>query len=491
MKKILSLVLVLLLGAQSALALEQNSLFAKIFSLSEEGDIAFVASGELSELYPYTKEQAELYGRALSQFSLHYLASTKEGKTFSSMDLSFADIPLFSQVEFQVDEDYYVLNSLLDKRLFKTNSLNMLYPETVNLLENQVIFDFEIAKEELSTEIAELGELGERKQGSVAIKGFPKASASSTLKIKKDELAEYEDRIVSAVLAGFAKKWKDELYFEPFGAWEAKQFYDKAGELVGLRFSGAANLNEVKHSVDYVLNRSSDFEEYEIILKIKQNNRNYVSLELKYDREGTQHRSKFEQVQAGDVFRQSIESKLKWKQDAKKNSLTGSYTLLEEHSAAGTSREIRLSPKLNIEKQEEIRKLSGDLGLSILENNVILIDAQLHFASNPQTEKLEKLAHAMDVAERNGGLEKNLDYLQSVSKQFGEDFAQDYILLDLDNYSPLLRTGLQKELVELFSAKLLKAMLQQEDHSAYILSYGMQPADWEAFIQEYESKKED
>lgn len=490
-KIMLALLLACLCAVNSGLAAEQNSLFVKVFSLDADSEISFAASADLRKLYPYTDEQTAIYGRALSHMLLRYLASDREGKTFSSIDVSYAEEPLFSQVEFQAQGEYYSLNSLLDKRLVKADRSNALYDVSENPFDMELIFDSDKAREELRTQLESMPALAERKKGSVSVKGFPKASYAATSKLNKDTIAEHAESISSILLAGFAKEYQQELYPELFGAWEIKQFYDSQETLVGLRFSGDAMIQEAKHSVTYSFHRTADFSVYEIQLLCKQNRNNYVSLTLRYDKEGTKYRSEYIAAVKGELTRQTVESDLRLQEGEGNNSLEGSFLCSEDKGEEQPGKSIELKPQLGIVKNGSRRSLTGDLGLKISKNNATIIEADIHFQDNSNTEKLEKFAHAMDVANQHGGIDKNVNYIQSVVKNYYDEVEQDYKLLDMNQYSDLLLEGLRTEVIENFSARLLKAMLKQEDNSAYILSYGMQQSDWEAFLNYYNSNKEE
>ncbi len=490
-KRIFTILLTGILLLQTLSAQAQSGLFGKVFSLESGTEMSFAAGATLKKLYPYTDDQAALYGRALSNVLLRYLASDREDKTFIGIDLEYAGEHLFSQVEFALDGEFYSLNSLLDKRLIKSSHSNALVENTVNPFDYTLLFDMDQAREDLALLIENTGALAELKKGNISIKGFPKANFAATLKLTKDTVAAHEELITDALMAGFSHEYRSGLFIEPFGNWEIKQFFNQSEELVGLRMNGSANVNDIKNTVEYVLNFTKDFSVFEITCMLKQNRNNYRSLKLKYDKDGLVHRSELEEAEKKNIFRQTVESDLKLEESATINRLRGTYTLSEEQTEDGSSKSIRLTPNIQITKDGIRRSVEGEMGLLMSENNVTMVDADIRFQANDDTKKLEQFAHALDTANRHGGIENNLDYIQTVVKYFYEEETQKTILLDLDRYSDMLLEGIRMEIIDNFSAKLLHAMLKQEDHSAYILSFGMQPADWDEFIQEYKRNQEE
>lgn len=166
------------------------------------------------------------------------------------------------------------------------------------------------------------------------------------------------------------------------------------------------------------------------------------------------------------------------------NTMRGSYKHFSsvENGESISSKLIELTPDITIEKSGKKKYVRGNIGLKYTDNDILKIDLQAQFGNADDLQKAYDIAGIFDVAIKNGGIEQNPDYFKGDSEEAR--------IVNLDEYNQEIFKSLQEDLKTQFSAKTLRVMLAQEDHSDYILSYGMQPEDWQEFLEYYKSLEE-
>lgn len=486
MKKFIAILIMIIFTFGVSYAEVDSAFLDSFLQLSEGDELDFSLKCKLNSLYPYDDSQTKVYNRALNNFKLNFSSINGEDRQYYLSSLSFADSNIFSNVELKYGEKQYILNTLLQGTVFSSSEQKNIFDifNIENPFNDKEHFTSEKSISDLDYIVNNIDQGEKKKRVSFAVKGFQDPYEQSITDIGKNNFEQYEQIIHTIALIGFDEEYSNSLNIEFDNRYSLRTLYDKEGRAIGVRLKGGVSLDGQKYEINTTIDFTHDLSRVYIKNKFKNSNTKYIATELGMDQKSGENNSYFEIKDKNYKLTDNKESNIISDIGQNQNTMRGSYKHFSsvENGESISSKLIELTPDITIEKSEKKKYVRGNIGLKYTDNDILKIDLQAQFGNADDLQKAYDIAGIFDVAIKNGGIEQNPDYFKGDSEEAR--------IVNLDEYNQEIFKSLQEDLKTQFSAKTLRVMLAQEDHSDYILSYGMQPEDWQEFLEYYKSLEE-
>lgn len=485
MKKFIALVLILLMISNISYALNIDDITNKIIDLTQNNELDMSIQCHLNSLYPYDDSQTAIYSKALSKFKYSFSQRTnKNNKPYYLSSLDFADKNIFTNVEFDHDNNHYIVNSLLKPNIMTSASNVPVFKllDFNNIFDKNDYFDAEKAENDLFSIISNIDNGEKKKRVNFNVKGFQNPYKQANIDITSNNISQYTQTIFNILKIGLADSFTDTLSIKLSNRYTLRVLYDKNNSVTGIRLNGDIYINGTKQNINSTLNFTDDLSKIEIDSKIKANNKQYIYCAVTKDSNTVN--VKFESLQNNIKTIQEKLYTLSSTEYANTNSLNGTYMVsnIVESNDGTSSQKLELIPNISIDKANKKHYMRGSIAIKYTANNILMLDMLATLGSAGNIQVAHDISKTIDVAISNGGINKNLSYFDTKNTSA--------MILDVDNIDDNVKSKLIDEMKKQFSARVLRAMLAQEDNSAYILSYGMQEEDWNEFLKYYHSLEE-
>lgn len=474
------------IGSAYAETKYDTSFIENFLELDEGAELDFSAKFKLNSLYPYDDSQTAVYSRALNNFKLNCAVKNELDRQYFLSNLIFVDSDIFTNVELEYNDNRYILNTLLNDTILKTSGQKDMFDiyNIENPFKETQYFNSEKALFELENIINTLDKGEKRRRVSFEVKGFKDPYEQSNTDIDKNNIDEYSNTIFALATIGLDEEYIQSLGLELKSRYSYRVLFDKEDRAIGVRIKGAVLLNGKNQELSSTIDFTPELNKVKIDNKFKESNTKYIYTKLDFAKSEGINEAFYEKKDRDNVIIQEEARNFIIDIGKSQNTLKGKYKRSNhiENGKTSSSKSLEISSDITLEKSDRKRYIRGNAGIKYFDDEILMLDAEAEFANSGNMQKCYDIASIFDVAIRNGGIEQNIDYFNA-----NEDKAE---IINIDEYSDDVQKALQEDLKKQFSAKTLRAMLTQEDNSAYILSYGMQPEDWQEFLDYYKSLEE-
>ncbi|NMD38324.1 MAG: hypothetical protein GYA87_06580 [Christensenellaceae bacterium] len=468
---------------------------------NENYSINFDISARANKLYPFDDSQTQVYNKAIQNLQLSLSFKQYADKIVSLSKLTYAGDEVYSQAEITNKDMYYTLNSLLDFRILAKDGASPLSMLNIGdeIIESNYCFNPFAAKDLHNSLIQPLIDtLGESKKTKTNAKFKETANAKVlyTYVVPKDEIDKYADLITTVMIVGIDSKIQKDMSPIPYGKWEIKDYHDDKGNRVAIKFDGKAEFaNGIKRKIEFLASFNNSYNSYRYEFKATSvNTRNdYYDIKcILKDEKGIIIKSEYKHKTREFQNTETIISNLDINKSKSVTEFIGDFEYKTENKVDDitNTNSYRIEPNIQLINNNNVFSLNGNANLFIKNNNANTVDMTLNLSDVSNMDKAAEYEKALVFGIDSGGIEQNLNSIEESLEPYicNKDFGIQYI--NMDEWNEVYIKSISNELVQNVAASLLKIMVNQDDMSADILSYGMTDDDWNKFTETLKHIKE-